>query len=126
MSSAGQNVQTFTEIERLVEEKIRNGEKGYLWLSDICEATFGQLTNESSSLTRHLRYLYYHDKGDLRIRMPSRFHEDLICQFHSLICDKLRSAGLLKTACMPCAYPLINLRGYHHGARWVLEAIRKL
>lgn len=90
-------------------EKIRNGEIGYLWLSDISGATFAQLTNEGSSLTWRLCYLYYHDKRDLRIRMPSRLHEDLIYQFHSLICDKLRSAGLLKRACMPCASPLINL-----------------
>ncbi|EAW14200.1 uncharacterized protein ACLA_072330 [Aspergillus clavatus NRRL 1] len=99
----------FKEIEGELVRKIKAEHMGYLWFFGITEDTFYQLQDETSRSTRRLHCFYNFDEQKLRVRMPGRVHDSLAAQLFFLICDKLKSAGLLNTACVPNLSPLIRL-----------------
>ena len=97
MNFSGDQTKQFKEVEGELVNKIRAKDTGYLWFSDITEAIFYQLQDETSRSTRRLHYFYNFDKHKLRVRMPSKAHDSLAVQLSYLIYDKLKSAGLLNT-----------------------------
>ncbi|KAJ6018815.1 hypothetical protein N7499_010004 [Penicillium canescens] len=109
LNFSGDQTKQFKEIEGELVSKIRAKDTGYLWFSDITEATFYQLQDGTSRSTRRLHYFYNFDERKLRVRMPSKAHDSLAVQLSYLISDKLRSAGLLNTTCVPNLSPSIRL-----------------
>ncbi|KAJ6007451.1 hypothetical protein N7540_011427 [Penicillium herquei] len=92
---------------REIEDEVVRENPGYVWFSDITKDQFYHLQDYET--TKHLHYFYHFKEQKLRVQIPDNFHDSLTTQLFLLICDKLKSAGLLNIACLPNLSPSIRL-----------------